>query len=233
MRSRDHVSAPDSKHLNRTDVYFRPGQGHDACISVLIVGPSQPIPAYSGRITLFSEYRPVDCPTGEAQSVQLEWLPFENGAMLLDASQGVIYAFFDDGTVETFDNTFVPDDAEQDPSLQPPDSLYQPSGPLGIAWRESQAARDKLGWATMPDSRKYDGLKQEMLDKGTIVFAMGNGDLVGLFPFSDNWSRLPVDTIPNYYGGIPGTPVTGVAVFSTFGLLVAVGLIVTRRRMEG
>ena len=173
------------------------------------------------------------CPTGEARSVQLEWLPFENGAMLLDVSQGVIYAFFDDGTVETLDNTFVPGEADQDPSLQPPDSLYQPSGPIGKAWRESQSARDKLGWSTMPDSRKYDGLKQEMLDEGTIVFAMGNGDLVGLFPFSDNWSRLPVDTIPNYYGGIPGTPGTGVAVFSTFGLLVAAGLIITRRRTEG
>ncbi len=75
---------------------------------------------------------------------------FENGFMIwIEAQDVIIYSTWDGAThaelVDTFEHGVDPID---DPSIVPPDGLYQPAYGFGKIWREENGVRDLLGWAT-------------------------------------------------------------------------------------
>jgi hypothetical protein len=165
------------------------------------------------------------CPTSNTSIAMYEWTPFERGSMLHDKGRGQVYIFFDAGTMQEVSAT---QQTAGDLPGEPPEGLTQPEGVFAVVWTNEPGVANALGWATTSPV-EYDGLQQEFLENGTIVVALGNGDLVGIFPFSNNWSKLPVEKIPGYYGGMPGEPRFSVAVLGTIGLLVAAGLVFTRQ----
>ncbi len=80
---------------------------------------------------------------------------FEHGAMvnvITSTTQGQsqtvkrVFALYDDGTVQQFDDTFV--DGSSEPTLNPPAGLYAPHYGFGKVWRENTDVQQKLGWAT-------------------------------------------------------------------------------------
>jgi hypothetical protein len=84
--------------------------------------------------------------------------PFEHGMMLwlnvpdeYSPVQSVL-VLFDDGTYAAYQDTWVDGDPIDDPSLTPPTGLYQPGRGFGKIWREAPSVRDRLGWATAPES---------------------------------------------------------------------------------
>ncbi len=72
---------------------------------------------------------------------------FENGVMVWREDTQQIFVFFNDGTWQSFSDTFQEGDRESDPSFAPPPGGQQPIRGFGKVWREHDALRDKLGWA--------------------------------------------------------------------------------------
>ena len=61
----------------------------------------------------------------------------------------------DDGTGKgewsAFDDVFEDGESEFDPSLVPPEGMFQPERGFGKLWRENQALHDALGWGLTPE----------------------------------------------------------------------------------
>lgn len=77
---------------------------------------------------------------------------FEHGTMVWRQDTSQIYAFFDDGTWQSFADTFKEGDRESDPALAPPAGKQQPIRGFGKVWREHDGVREKLGWATAKET---------------------------------------------------------------------------------
>lgn len=63
------------------------------------------------------------------------------------------------GQSQKFDDTWTSDEQESDPSIVPPEGLYQPIRGFGKVWRNNPEVRERLGWALAPE-RGYDGAYQ-------------------------------------------------------------------------
>ena len=60
----------------------------------------------------------------------------------------LIYALYNDGTWQSFVDTWNEGDLEWDSTIVPPSGYYQPKRGFGKVWREQAGVRDKLSWAT-------------------------------------------------------------------------------------
>lgn len=94
------------------------------------------------------------CPlTGASSAVSSAYQPFQNGVMIWVASLGVpaqpaIYAVYNNGTYQRFNDTFVEGVDPASAGAQPPPGLLEPVRGFGKVWRDYAAVRDTLGWAT-------------------------------------------------------------------------------------
>ncbi|MBN1311955.1 MAG: hypothetical protein JXB30_11110 [Anaerolineae bacterium] len=88
------------------------------------------------------------CPEQEVVTSQAAWQTFEHGTMMWIASTERIHTFFDNSTSGIRTDQWAPSMPESDPSIVPPDGLYQPIRGFGLVWREF---KDVLGWATAPE----------------------------------------------------------------------------------
>jgi hypothetical protein len=86
--------------------------------------------------------------------VQTAYQPFEHGTMLWISrttwmQERSIYVFFNDGTLQMFDDTWR-DGQPVNSGLTPPAGRYEPQRGFGKVWREGTGARvrERLGWAT-------------------------------------------------------------------------------------
>lgn len=70
--------------------------------------------------------------------------------------RGTIYVIYNDGSWETYVNTWSPGMPESDPALVPPAGRYQPVRQIGKLWRENAGVRARLGWAYEPE-RAFTG----------------------------------------------------------------------------
>jgi hypothetical protein len=96
----------------------------------------------------------IGCPYDAEKSTQTAYQSFEGGIMLwvnreTYVHQQLIYVFFNDGTVQQFDDTWS-DGQPANAGLAPPSGLYEPQRGFGKVWREGTGARvrERLGWAT-------------------------------------------------------------------------------------
>ncbi len=98
---------------------------------------------------------PQDFPPFDKElAVQSAYQTFEHGTMLWISrttftQERIIYAFFDDGTFQQFDDTWR-EGQPPNAGLTPPAGLYEPQRGFGKVWREGTGARvrERLGWAT-------------------------------------------------------------------------------------
>jgi hypothetical protein len=55
------------------------------------------------------------------------------------------------GTWSVYPDTFIDGEPEFDPSIVPPDGMYQPERGFGKLWRENEDIRAALGWGLTPE----------------------------------------------------------------------------------
>jgi hypothetical protein len=79
---------------------------------------------------------------------------FEHGRMLWLPQYGIntIHVLFDTGELQTYVDEWSSALPESDPSIIPPDGLFQPVRGFGLVWREVPTIRERLGWATAAES---------------------------------------------------------------------------------
>ena len=97
---------------------------------------------------------------------------FEGGAMVWIKDSGRILVFFNDGTRQSFEDTFAEGQRESDPAFAPPAGKRQPERGFGKVWREHAEARDKLGWA-MAKEEAVNAQVQEF-ERGTMIRSGGS-----------------------------------------------------------
>ncbi len=77
---------------------------------------------------------------------------FEHGTMVWRQDTSQVYVFLDDGTWQSFADTFKEGERESDPAFAPPAGKLQPIRGFGKVWRDHDALREKLGWATAKET---------------------------------------------------------------------------------
>jgi hypothetical protein len=73
---------------------------------------------------------------------------FLGGYMFWRGDLRLVYSLYNNGTWQSFIDTWVEGQAEQDPAIIPPTGYYQPKRGFGKVWRDQPGVRDKLSWAT-------------------------------------------------------------------------------------
>jgi hypothetical protein len=113
------------------------------------------------------------CPlANNASSVGSAYQPFQNGLMIWVSSLGAqpqpaIYALYNNGTYQRFNDTFQDGVDPASGGASPPGGLLEPVRGFGKVWREQAAVRDTLGWAT---SGENGGTAQVlMFERGEMV----------------------------------------------------------------
>lgn len=89
---------------------------------------------------------PLGCPRTEAISVAAARQTFENGLLLWRKDANFIYGLQPDQSWFFTADTWRDGDPSDDPSIIPPNGLYQPVRGFGKVWRERPNVRDSLGW---------------------------------------------------------------------------------------
>jgi hypothetical protein len=94
-------------------------------------------------------------PTPTRSQIQIAEQVFQNGRMMWIQPRKQIWVMIDNGSGRgqwmIYEDTFQEGEPESDPSLTPPDGLYQPLRGFGKLWRENTALKDGLGWGTTPE----------------------------------------------------------------------------------
>jgi hypothetical protein len=112
------------------------------------------------------------CPNGPAQSSWAAEQVFEGGRMLwledgslVDAKykgQSLIFVLYTQGrSWELYVATWTSIEPDRDPSLVPPQGLYQPIRGFGKVWRDNPQVQKRLGWA-LADERGFEILYQRV-----------------------------------------------------------------------
>lgn len=101
---------------------------------------------------------------------------FDNGVMVWRQDTGQIYAFFNDGTWQSFKDTFKEGDPESDPKFAPPPGKMQPIRGFGKVWRDHKNVRDKLGWALAKEAGETAPVQPfeygSMLRVGGVIYTV-------------------------------------------------------------
>jgi hypothetical protein len=96
-------------------------------------------------------YANYGCPEAAITSSAAEQ-HFEHGTMIWIKEWDRIYVLYEDvpftqDRASTFTNEWDESQPDHDPSLVPPDGLYQPVRGFGLVWRQYPEVRERLGWA--------------------------------------------------------------------------------------
>ncbi len=98
---------------------------------------------------------PTNFPTATTAEINVAEQVFEGGRMLwiqpTDQIWVLVVTSEGEGTWTVYDDTFEEGDVERDPTITPPQGLYQPERGFGKLWRETPEVREALGWAVTPE----------------------------------------------------------------------------------
>jgi len=98
---------------------------------------------------------PDACPVAGALTAQGAQQPFQGGAMMwIPGIEGSdwIYVLYNDGSWQSYEDTWHEGLPESDPSIIPPAGYEQPIRGFGKVWREHAEVQSKLNWATTGES---------------------------------------------------------------------------------
>jgi hypothetical protein len=107
----------------------------------------------------------------------------------------IIFALYDDGSWQQFDDTWTPDQPESDPSIVPPEGLSQPIRGFGKVWRSNNELREGLGWARTKEFGYEAAWQQQMRESipGIVFVRTLEGQVVQLEGWgmgSGHWEML-------------------------------------------
>lgn len=134
----------------------------------------------------------VSIPTAAAEQL------FQHGRMIWIETQTRIYVFFNDGKSDSKNPawTFFPDEfkdgqPESDPSFSAPAGMSQPVRGFGLVWRGNKAVRDRIGWATAPET-SYSGMLQgdATVDNGLMYIRTKDGSVLELTNKGESWKLI-------------------------------------------
>jgi len=139
----------------------------------------------------------IGCPVGQPPAPSTATSaaqPFENGAMLwVDGVPGTVYVLYDDGSYQTFPDTYDPNLDPESGGEQPPPDRFAPIRGFGKVWREQPGVRDRLGWATGSETGGSATIQAFL--SGRMLAAAPRGDMLTLIFTTDStsgtWQSLP------------------------------------------
>ncbi len=120
------------------------------------------VPVKCATESWFFEPAPDSCPADAPLNSPAASQVFERGQMIWLSSQSRIYVLFNDGKKPAwiaYTDEFKDGQPERDNSLSPPPGLAQPIRGFGLVWRTKEKVRERLGWATGPETG-YEGVFQ-------------------------------------------------------------------------
>lgn len=130
------------------------------------------------------------CPIAPAVASLAVFQPFERGVMFWFAEGRTIYALFDDNRTPAWlslADEYRDGEPESDPNLNPPEGFVQPVRGFGLAWRSRESLRQRLGWATAPES----AFETQFQQGATALFWRDrDGRIVGAYGEGARWERL-------------------------------------------
>jgi len=91
------------------------------------------------------------CPLADEFSTTAAEEIFIGGYMFWTSVGPRVYVLYNNGTWQSFADTWAPPQPESDPSIVPPWGYYQPVRGFGKVWRENPGVRSGLSWATEPE----------------------------------------------------------------------------------
>ena len=138
---------------------------------------------------------PEVCPTAPIVSAAAEQ-HFERGTMIWVEEEDRIYVLYDDARHSPKWDAFVDEwdegKPDHDPSLTPPQGLFQPVRGFGLAWREYPEVRDRLGWAIAEEMAFDTTVQRTTLYKYNSVYVRGlDGRVWHLGPERSSWEVVP------------------------------------------
>lgn len=95
------------------------------------------------------------CPSAGLATTPAAFQPFERGQMFWRGDEKAIYVLNADGTWARYVDTWDASQPAYDPSLAPPEGLWQPVRGFGVVWRDHLGGpRASIGWAFAAEQPK-------------------------------------------------------------------------------
>ncbi|NLG28430.1 MAG: hypothetical protein GX557_10995, partial [Chloroflexi bacterium] len=88
------------------------------------------------------------CPAEVEKGILAAEESFQNGYMFWRSDKLLIYVLKDNGTWQSYPDTWTSAEPEWDAGIVAPAGFYQPKRGFGKVWREQPGVRTSLGWAT-------------------------------------------------------------------------------------
>jgi hypothetical protein len=104
------------------------------------------------------------CASETAKTIGAGEQAFQNGLMFWRQDTRLIYVLNNNGTWQSYNDTWNPPEREWDPGIVAPAGLWQPKRGFGKVWRDNPSVRSALGWGTM---------EERPLSAGEQLFAGG------------------------------------------------------------
>ncbi len=127
------------------------------------------------------------CPDLPAVPSLAVYQPFERGMMFWLAEGRTIYVLFNDDRTPAWlalEDEYRDGQPENDPNLNPPDGLMQPIRGFGLAWRSRESVRQRLGWATAPET----AFETQFQRSAAALFLRDrDGKIIGLYGEGARW----------------------------------------------
>jgi hypothetical protein len=120
----------------------------------------------------------IGCPVGAAISANNAFQDYERGIMVWVSSVGAsgqpgIYAIYDNGSYQRFNDTWVSGSDPDSVGLSPPPGLVEPVRGFGKVWRESPGVSDAIGWARSGEGGGSSSIQS--FERGEMVYVPQNG----------------------------------------------------------
>lgn len=119
----------------------------------------------------------IGCPSGAVTTSDSAVQPFEHGAMIWMGG-GAIYALYNDGRFQRFDDTFDPAVDPDSGGEVPPAGLVEPVRGFGKVWRSYPDVRSGLGWGNAPEIGGSAALQR--FERGWMIDLSQRSDIVVL-----------------------------------------------------
>ncbi|HSM56364.1 MAG TPA: hypothetical protein VK879_09445 [Candidatus Sulfomarinibacteraceae bacterium] len=150
----------------------------------------------------FFSPEPDGCPGAPAHFANGAEQPFESGYMVWveegwTEGQAGIYVLYDD---EVFSPrwAFYPDTWEEGEPLcdvgEAPPGLFQPERGFGRLWCDEPGVRDRLGWATEPETGYETAVQRDSAPRYTTLYVRAaDGNVWKLLPERSGWEKITVE----------------------------------------
>lgn len=149
-----------------------PGDASSAAASGCAVAPAGGFAAiYQGNADVQAG---LGCPlSGVPTTAESAYETFQNGLMIWVSSLGsgpqeVIYALYNNGTYQRFNDTWQEGVDPESGGQTPPEGLMEPRRGFGKVWRDNPTVRDTLGWATSGENA--GSAMVQLFERGEMIY---------------------------------------------------------------